>query len=211
MGTRGAYGFRVNEKDKLAYNHSDSYPGWLGRDVLRFVSGSSCEELRQIAENVEMVEESGKPTSEQILECQPWTDVDEDDSSVGTWYDLLRGLQGDLEPYKEGLRYLPTCGKFILDPILCEYAYVINVDSGKLEFYCSKRELGGKYGEGRYAGKRLQGEKGYGSVLVKEYELKELSGISEEKIEALTKEMDAEAKALQSDLGRIGRRRNSMP
>ncbi len=31
MSTRGLYGFRKNEQDKTTYNHSDSYPDWLGR------------------------------------------------------------------------------------------------------------------------------------------------------------------------------------
>ncbi len=26
MGTRGAYGVRIDGQDKIAYNHSDSYP-----------------------------------------------------------------------------------------------------------------------------------------------------------------------------------------
>ena len=33
MATKGAIGFRVGEIDKIAYNHSDSYPGCLGFEV----------------------------------------------------------------------------------------------------------------------------------------------------------------------------------
>ena len=31
MGTRGAYGFRINDKDKVTYNHFDSYPDGFGK------------------------------------------------------------------------------------------------------------------------------------------------------------------------------------
>ena len=34
MATRGIYGFHINGTDKLAYNHSDSYPRVLGVTIL---------------------------------------------------------------------------------------------------------------------------------------------------------------------------------
>lgn len=37
MSTRGAVIFRIDGKDKTIYNHSDSYPSWLGREVALFV------------------------------------------------------------------------------------------------------------------------------------------------------------------------------
>jgi len=38
MSTRGIYGFRINETDKLAYSHADSYPDVLGATVLNQLS-----------------------------------------------------------------------------------------------------------------------------------------------------------------------------
>ena len=38
MSTRGAYGFKVNKEYKILYNHFDSYPSALGRDIVDFVS-----------------------------------------------------------------------------------------------------------------------------------------------------------------------------
>ena len=38
MSTRGIYGFRLNETDKLAYSHADSYPDVLGATVLNQLS-----------------------------------------------------------------------------------------------------------------------------------------------------------------------------
>jgi len=37
MGTRGSFGFRIKTKDKLAYNHFDSYPDGLGASVCDFM------------------------------------------------------------------------------------------------------------------------------------------------------------------------------
>ena len=34
MGTRGVIGFRIDDKDKVMYNHMDSYPEYLGVKIL---------------------------------------------------------------------------------------------------------------------------------------------------------------------------------
>ena len=45
MSTRGLYGIRKNGVDKCTYNHSDSYPSWLGRKVLEFCANNTIENL----------------------------------------------------------------------------------------------------------------------------------------------------------------------
>ena len=52
MGTRGLYGFRKNGKDKITYNHWDSYPEGLGQNVLNFVKETSIEELNSIYDKI---------------------------------------------------------------------------------------------------------------------------------------------------------------
>ena len=37
MGTRGLWGFRKDGKDKLTYNHFDSYPDCLGHTIVEFL------------------------------------------------------------------------------------------------------------------------------------------------------------------------------
>ena len=51
------------------------------------------------------------------------------------WYCLLRHAQGDLNVYKNGLRYMIDNHDFIKDSLFCEYAYIINLDTKRLEFY----------------------------------------------------------------------------
>lgn len=38
MSTRGIYGWRKNNENKITYNHSDSYPTWLGEKIVEFCS-----------------------------------------------------------------------------------------------------------------------------------------------------------------------------
>jgi hypothetical protein len=135
MGTRGAYGFVLNGREIATYNHYDSYPEGLGVEVLGFVSETSDKELRQIAEGIELVDESFKPTKEQVEACKEWTDLGVSNQSVEDWYCLLRKAQGNFLALKNGLRFMIDSSTFLLDSLFCEWAYLINLDTGKLEVY----------------------------------------------------------------------------
>lgn len=135
MGTRGLYGFRKNNKDKVTYNHWDSYPRWLGNNVLRFINGHTIEELENICEKMILVNENDKPTDEQIEKCKKYADLTVSNKDYNDWYCLLRGSQGDLEPWGEDLDYIIDNHDFIKDSLFCEYAYIINLDTYELEFF----------------------------------------------------------------------------
>ena len=66
MSTRGLYGIRKNGVDKCTYNHSDSYPSWLGKKILEFCANNTIENLEKFFNKIELVDESSKPTEEQI-------------------------------------------------------------------------------------------------------------------------------------------------
>lgn len=134
MGTRGLYGFRKNGVDKLTYNHYDSYPNVLGESVLCFISKFK-NELNKIYDNIIMVDETTTPTEEQIKECEKYADLDVSEQSLTDWYCLLRNAQGDLMSLGEGLKYMIDNHDFILDSLFCEFAYIINLDTNKLEYY----------------------------------------------------------------------------
>ena len=70
MSTRGLYGFRKNGIDKCTYNHSDSYPEWLGREVLEFCATNNIDKLSRLFDNIEMVSEDSTPTKKQIEICK---------------------------------------------------------------------------------------------------------------------------------------------
>ena len=134
MSTRGIYGFRKNEVDKLTYNHYDSYPEGLGRKVIEFIGNHTIEELNKIYDKIIMVDNESTPTEEQIKECEKYADISVSEQSLEDWYCLLRNSQGDLFAYDD-LRYMINNADFILDSLFCEYGYIINLDTNRLEIY----------------------------------------------------------------------------
>ena len=149
MGTRGCYGFRKNGIDKLTYNHYDSYPDYLGKIMVTFCKETSLDEMNEIYDRLILVNENDKPTQEQIEECKRYYNGDVSCKTPEDWYCLLRNAQGDLDAYKNGLKYMiDSCG-FIKDSLWCEYAYIINLDTYKLEFWVGgqdKPDIYNRYG-----------------------------------------------------------------
>ena len=135
MGTRGCYGFRKNGIDKLTYNHYDSYPSCLGSTMIQFCKETTLKEMNEIFDKIVMVHESSTPTNEQIDECLKYYDGSVSHCSTEDWYCLLRNAQGKPNAYKHGLRYMIDNHEFIKDSLFCEYAYIINLDTKRLEFY----------------------------------------------------------------------------
>ena len=152
MGTRGAYGFRINGEDKITYNQSDSYPSGLGNKIANFLSEfEDIEQLKIIAENIELVNEDDKPTKEQKEEAKKFGLYNEDVSSRSDddWYCLIRNAQGDLSVYERGLKFMIDFHGFLADSLFCEWAYIINLDTGRLEIYKGFNKDSKAYG--RYA------------------------------------------------------------
>lgn len=190
MGTRGAVGFRVNKEDKVTYNHYDSYPSGLGQEVLEFIQSNTIESLKSAAENIQLIDMEVKPTKEQIKICKPWTDLSVSNQSTDDWYCLTRLAQGNLNAYVNGLPYMNDGASFLLDSLFCEYAYIINLDTKKLEFYSgfNKKERERK---GRYASQKRDGrDSGYfGVVLIMQIPLTSIMEASSEEISAIVSKM----------------------
>ena len=135
MGTRGCYGFRKNGVDKLTYNHFDSYPGWLGTNMVRFCKETSIEEMHEIFDRLVLVNNGTPPTKEEIAECIGYYDGSVSERKPEDWYCLLREAQGEPNTYKRGLKYMIDDHDFIKDSLFCEYAYIVNLDTNCLEFW----------------------------------------------------------------------------
>ena len=140
MSTRGVYGFYKGGKTKITYNHSDSYPGVLGSNVVEFVKDTPITELNEIFDRIILVDNKEEPTVEQVEECQKWADLFVSAKDLTEWYVLLRMAQGDLYLYKEGLRYMIDSEDFIKDSLFCEWGYIINLDDNILEIYRGYQE-----------------------------------------------------------------------
>ena len=137
MGTRGAIGFRLDGKDKVTYNHFDSYPSGLGADILSELSGiKNWDNVKDAVRAITFVNEEVPPTQTQIEQCREFTDLGVGDQSETDWYCLLRNAQGSLAPYIDGrLPFMADNQGFLLDSVFCEYAYIVNLDDMVLEFY----------------------------------------------------------------------------
>lgn len=142
MGTRGLYGMRKNGIDKTTYNHFDSYPDWLGVNVLEFCKCTSIDEMHEIYDKMVMVDEEFEPTREMIKHCLDagYIDTNVSSKSIRDTYCLLRAVQGNLKRWSADLKagrpiYVIDNQRFIEDSLWCEYAYIINLDTNMLEFY----------------------------------------------------------------------------
>lgn len=172
MGTRAAFGFRVDGVDKVTYRHCDGYPEHLGIRILKGLRGKTLDELRAVAAAVQMVDKQVAPTPEQIEQCRRWANTGVATGSMNDWYCLLRNAQSDLNAWMDGLRYMIDDGAFLHDSLFCEYAYIVNVDTASLEVYRGFNK--DPQAAGRYAGKRTKTDREYeyfGVVLHKEIPL----------------------------------------
>ena len=167
MSTRGCYGFRKNGIDKITYNHYDSYPDWLGRHIASFCKETSIDEMNEIFDKIVLVDERSIPNADQIKECIEYFDGSVSRQSEEDWYCLLRNAQGNLNVYKNGLRYMIDSHDFISDSLFCEYAYIINLDTKKLEFWKGFQEKPDK--NNRYGTESDRGY--YPCKMVKSYSL----------------------------------------
>lgn len=197
MVTRGLYGIRKNGIDKATYNHWDSYPNWLGKEVVSFCKHNGIENLNRFFDLIELVDNESNPTDDQIIECMTagYVDTSVGAQSVRDWYCLLRDMQGNFKAYQNFIDnnarvYMKDDITFIRDSLFCEYAYIINLDDNVLEFYIGFQYVpqeGNRYGmESTYEGH--DGTKYYPCKLLMTFPLDDLNDI-----ESIVEAMDMAA------------------
>lgn len=164
MSTRGATGFRIKGQDKVTYNHCDSYPSGLGQAVLDAIGNIAWDDpaVRKNIEDIRVVNEGSKPTPEDVKALEVYTNMSVSNRSTDDWYCIMREMQGDLLAYLS-VGVMTNGLAFLRDSLFCEYAYIVNVDEGTLEFYVGfnkDRNAAGRYAalapeNEEYAGVRL--------------------------------------------------------
>lgn len=142
MGTRGLIGIRVDGKYFGVYNHFDSYLSGLGVTIIEFIHKlNEKKKWKQFKENVrkiELVSLDTTPSKELKAKYLKYTDLDVSSQSLNDWYCLLRDTQNGIwlnEVFKGDLEHVIDGSDFILDSLFCEYAYILDLDNCKLEFY----------------------------------------------------------------------------
>lgn len=190
MGTRGAYGFRLDRTDKVTYNHFDSYPEGLGLDLLRELSACDHSQLAEIARQILLVREDSTPTPEQIAQLSKWADVGVSRQSLDDWYCLLRDAQGKLSPWiSREVPVMIDSHEFLGDSLFCEWAYIINLDDGTFEVYRGFNKV--PTAAGRYAALRERHSAEYcGVKLLTTIPLDSLRGKSDAELEEIVSAWD---------------------
>ncbi len=184
MGTRGAWGFRQNKTDKVTYNHWDSYPKGLGLDFFRALKEAAIDAIHSVATKLRVVKGDDVPSKEDLKKYKHLHDREvgsghEVEGGV-SWYQLIRGAQGEISDYVNGkVDVIEDGASFLLDSLFCEWAYILNLDTGMLEVY--KGFNSDRNAPGRYAS--LQRERGgeyVGVSLLLSFRLSMLAEMSED-------------------------------
>lgn len=193
MSTRGAWGFRIGRKDKVTYNHSDSYPEGLGEGIVNFIKGCAKDssafnlqaKLAELAKGIELVDTEKPPTKAQIARVQKdfpeVIDLKVSEQKLTDWYCLTRGAQGNFEVFAKGFPYMSDSHNFLHESLFCEHAYIINLDEGVLEYHLGFNR--NAKAPGRYV-KGIKGEKCKGVMLLATYTFQRLIDTPTEEIVA---------------------------
>ena len=135
MGTRGAFGVTIDRIDKITYNHFDSYPDGLGHNVVLDVRSMLAEVgisgIKEMARNIRLVNEDDKPTQDDLKKTRHLAAMN---GRANEWYGILHDLQGHLRKTLE-VGVMIDNRNFLNASLHCEWAYVVNLDTEKLEVY----------------------------------------------------------------------------
>jgi len=176
MSTTGVFGFIINDVEKVTFNHSHSYPGGLGNDILNYINAvTDFGELRVQVSDMKLVGKK-KPTRTQIKKCEvaDTINLDVGKQSDNDWMCLLNKAQGVPSKLIE-IGLMIDTKDLLINSFMCEWAYIINLDTNELEVY--KGVNAHPSGSGRYANK--QSDMGYsipyyGVNLIKKFNFNEL-------------------------------------
>lgn len=150
MGTRGWIVLVVQGKLIVMYNHYDSYPEWLGKnlteEIKELYEKYGRDVLCQMILDLKIINSaSPKPTAEEVELLLPYC------SSLLTgrkitnwdWYCLLRECQGSLSKTLESGYALTETADSLSDckpDLLIEYVYILNFDDNT--FKCNGHNYG---------------------------------------------------------------------
>jgi hypothetical protein len=156
MSTRGAIGVRIDGRAKLSYNHSSSYPSWLGerfaREVLALVERCGVERLREMARAMRPLDEQeplDEATRRAYRDAIARLGIDAELNGEDG-YAALHALQGSLAPSLEAGAFLEY-SDFPYSGLFCEWAYVLDLDARTLEIHRGGHRLPGPGPYGRHA------------------------------------------------------------
>ena len=143
MGTRGYIIYIIRNKIYYQYNHWDSYPDGLGRNltncIIALLKIYTFKELKQKIYDLEVVYDDTNATPDQIEKLKEYSNTTVSTQKMQEWYVLLRECQGNLDLTLKSGYILSSKFDNIKD---CdeEYVYVVNLNDDK--FYCNNELIG---------------------------------------------------------------------
>ena len=182
MGTRGAVGFFKEGENKITYNHFDSYPSGLGNVMKEFVMNTLEVRLDEIFDKIVMIDGDSPVSTQDRIRYKEF--LDENVSDGKDWYSLLRNTQGRLEAYRDtNLVHMIDNRSFMQDSLFCEWAYIYNLDTSKLEIY---RGFQKTPQENRYKFEHNNDQDYYQVALLREVHYADLPYFDMDELETLT-------------------------
>jgi hypothetical protein len=154
MSTRGFVGFVIDGAEKIAYNHSDSYPSGLGVHMLDWLTEAMEEpaKLREQAVALRVVDPQSEPTAEDIERLRhfgnPHVGGPVNNTEIRSWYQLLRETQGQPGLMLEA-GVIEDSNGFPSDSLFCEWGYLLDLDAMTLEVYEGFQKV--EHNRGRFA------------------------------------------------------------
>lgn len=130
MGTRGLMAFTLDKNTKAMYNHFDSYPSGLGRDIAKWLGDMDLEEAKEKFLKLTKVDPDTAPTEGQKMLLMAYADLGVSSGSLDDWYVLLRETQGDPQKTLDAQFYMD--GNDISGQ---EWGYNIDLTNEVLEVY----------------------------------------------------------------------------
>ncbi|MBR3002518.1 MAG: hypothetical protein IKF38_03005 [Clostridia bacterium] len=130
MSTSCIYGFKKNEKLKLMFNISDSYPSGFGKDIVLFIRENTLEQLNEICDNITLKDRKDFPNDREINEMKEKNIYYEHNEKILNWDDIFWINDTFLNYYKNDFYVIPDYQEW-LDG-LHDYLYIINLDNNNL-------------------------------------------------------------------------------
>lgn len=146
MSTRGLTGVRVKNKNYLSYSHCDSYPSFMLKEMAELIVFLKKRNLlAKLGKKVALLKKvkEYKECSDKEFEKYSKYCGDLLGHKSKEYYNLLRSLQGTgwiKEIALGNLNIYINDNYFITDIFSCRWAYIINLDTHKLEIYKNGRK-----------------------------------------------------------------------
>lgn len=145
MGTRGTYGFKVDGRYFVTYNHFDSYPAGLGAEIVSFINRIRDENgwntLKKRVLALKLVGSTDMADDDEVERYKEYADTGVSSRDIHEWYVLLRNLQ--MGAYLHAI-YDGDVEHLIDDEVDIkdnDYTYIIDLDTMKFIVYSWKNEM----------------------------------------------------------------------